>query len=142
MTEVPVMRAVQLVRQRPEMFFEGGRATMSELISLVSRDVASFKQFKVQIHRDGPYAMITSDCDWMVTERATLEELFDRFVLPSSARPNSHRSEVLLSAVCEGVLALGMNGNFSSGLEITEVPATMAEIAVSAVRALIWKFEE
>lgn len=142
MTEVPVMRAVELVRQRPDMFFEGGRATMSQLISLVLRDAACFEHFTVQIHRDGPYAMVSSDCDWMATERARLEELFDRFVLPLPARPNSHRSEVLLIAVCEGVLTLGASGNFSSGLKITDVPAALASLARTAVRAFIWKFEE
>ena len=65
-----VKNAVELIRSKPEMYFPNGVPTMEELISLVMRDVCGLGRIKARVARDGDFAMVCADADWMVTERA------------------------------------------------------------------------
>lgn len=114
---------------------------MSELIARVLQDVGGQVEFASEVWRKGPFAMVCANVDWMTSEHASFEELFDRFVLPTPKRVNAHRAEVLLVAVCDGVLAMGSGRTFSSNLELSDIPIEMAERAELATRALIWKYE-
>ena len=124
------------------MFFEGGNPTAKELLALVVKDLGEQGEFSASVYRSGLFSMVCANVDWLRSDSASFEQLFDRFVLPNTKRPNSHRAEVLLVAVCQGVLTIGQGGTFSRDLNMTEVPEDLARAAKLAARALIWKFSE
>ena len=142
MAELQVLSAIELIRRRPTMFFEGGVPTANELLSLVMKDLGEERGFSASVYRAGQFSMVCADVDWMKSNNASFDQLFDRFVLPNSNRPNTHRAEVLLVAVCQGMLTVGQGGAFSRDLQMTEVPEEFARAAKIATRALIWKFAE
>jgi hypothetical protein len=143
MSSIDTPRAVELIRAKPEMFFPGGKVTMAELISKVLRDVGGLSDVRAEVWRRSPFAMVAADMDWLRTDSARFEDLFDRFVSPTPARANSSRAEIFLAATCEGVLAIGGAGDrFSLRLTEGDVPPDFLDVAQVAVRALIWKLTE
>jgi len=140
MSGIAVISAEELVRSRPAMFFENGVPTAAELTAAVIRDLADVGEFNARIRQEGSFSMVASDVDWLTSKHASLEQLFDRFVLPNSGRVNAHRAEVLLASVCEGVLALGKAPPYSLKLELNDIPESFLEEARTATRCLIWKF--
>ncbi|HEY1710594.1 MAG TPA: hypothetical protein VGG10_20155 [Rhizomicrobium sp.] len=122
------------------MFFEGGAATASQLVSRVMEDIAGIPGIVSEVLNIGPFTMVAADWDWMITDQAKFEELFERFVIPTPMRPNSYRAEILLVAVCDGVITQGRCGSFALSLSSAELPAEMAEKLVSSARALVWRF--
>ena len=141
MSDIKVLRAIELVRQRPEMFFGADGPTMPQLISMVLQDVGGLPSVKSGVWRDGAFAMVCADVDWMATERAPLEHLFERFVLPTPVRVNGCRSEVLIAAVSDAFAVRGQP-SFSQGMTAADAPSEMVKRAANAARALIWKFTE
>jgi len=113
---------------------------MEELVSLVISDALSTSDMTCRIIKSGHFAIVLADFDWLETKRATVAQLFDRFVLPPSAKPNSHRAEVLLMAVCSGVITLGPAGNFSHNLELSDLPSSFSQQINNFERMLAWKF--
>ena len=112
---------------------------MDELVSLVVRDVALQSAFRCEIYREDRFALVISDHDWLKTPNATVAQLFDRFVIPPSGRPNCHRAEVLLAAVCSGVMTIGVSGDFSRSLDGSELPPPLAAKTGLGARMLAWK---
>jgi len=135
-----VRTAVEAVRKRPDMYFQDGVPTMEELISCVMSDVSGVGNIKAKLVRSGNFAGVSADVDWMYTERAAFGDLFERFVIPTPMRPNSHRAEVLLVSVCSGLLTQGQAGDFSIRLTWEDVPNAIRVEAGSA-RILIWRFD-
>lgn len=142
MSSIQVPSAIEMIRGQPELFFPDGKVTMAELISKVLRDVGGVPEVRADVWRSGPFTMVTADRDWMRSDRAEFEHLFDRFVPPTPPRANCSRAEVFLAATCEGVLAIGEKGSFSLGLTEEGVPPEMLRHARTAARSLIWKLSE
>jgi len=84
--------------------------------------------------------MVSADFDWLSTPRASVEQLFDRFVIPDDGGVNRHRAEVLLMAVCDGVMTVGANGTFFHRLSLSDLPPALSDRAKNAARALAWQF--
>jgi hypothetical protein len=139
MISVP-KNAIEAIRDRPDIYFTNGVPTMEELVSMVMRDVSGQRQIKAELVREGTFAMVSANVDWMATDRAAFEELFDRFVIPTPTVVNSFRSEVVLVAVCEGVFTQGTVGDFATGIGFEDVPGSLKERTSVAARTLIWRF--
>jgi hypothetical protein len=135
-----VRTAVELVRKRRDMYFEGGIPTMEGLISSVTQDVSGIGNVSAKVVRSGAFAGISADVDWMRTERASFHELFERFVIPTPMTPNSHRAEILLVAVCGGLLTEGEIGDLSMGLTWADVPDAV-KVETRPARILVWRFD-
>jgi hypothetical protein len=131
--------AVELVRARPDMFFSGPPSN-SQLASMVMEDVSGAGNCTVLWRCTGPLVTVAADIDWMITERASFEELWSRFVLPTPLRVNAHRSEVILSAMCQSVSTSGKAGGFSQGPSLPNPGDQFAELAGSSGRWLTWTF--
>ena len=107
------LSAVEQVRQRPSMFFWAGKPNAAELLEAVLRDVHG----RTSSHR-------------------LVEE--GRFHLVMV--PNSHRAEVLLNAVCDGVFTDGPAGVYGRVLRREDLPAPLLAEAHNSVRFLAWVF--
>jgi hypothetical protein len=55
---------------------------------------------------------------------------------------NTHRAEITILAVADGLLTVGIAGEFSFGLTLEDVPDAMKKAAAASTRALIWRFSE
>ncbi len=115
---------------------------MEELISMVMRDVAGVPRIAAEVVRDGEFAVVSADVDWMGIQRGMFEHLFESFVSPTPMRVNSFRHEVLIVAVSDGMLTHGVAGSFAKGLSVEEVPSRLAMSLDKAARTLIWRFSE
>jgi hypothetical protein len=138
---VPVLRAVELIKSRPDMYFEGSRPSIAELVALVMRDLADASSVDASVRVSESTAFIAASVDWMGTEKANFPDLWTRFVLPTPTRVNAHRSEVLLAAVCDGVRTEGRVGAFSIGGDVPVPDATMRDIAGRDGRWLAFRLE-
>lgn len=138
--KIEVLSAIEQIRTRPSMYFDNGVPTNAQLLSAVLMDLAEHKGFRAEVIRDGDFCLVGADVDWLITDRAPFEALFSRFVIPNARGPNTFRAEVLLAAVCEGILTLGHGENYSQRLSVSELPSSISAAAKGKVRTLIWKF--
>jgi hypothetical protein len=134
-----MLGALEQVRQRPAMFFGTGKANAEELLEAVLRDVRGRTQSHTLLE-EGRFHLVAADVDWLETPDAGVMDLFHRFVVPTPMVPNSHRAEVLLNAVSEGVITEGPAGNFARALALRDLPERLWAEARRATRFLAWRF--
>jgi hypothetical protein len=138
--DIEVVTAIEAIRRRPLMYFGAPRPRMAELISRVARD-AALPPAKVEIQREGDFALVCADVDWMPAKDGSIEYLFTSFNDPARRQATFFRGEILIAAVAECFVAIGEPA-FASGMTLTDAPAVLRERAERAARALIWKFRD
>lgn len=139
MPPIEVLSALELIRQRPSMFFRTGNANAEELLEAVLRDVQG-RTSSYRLVEEGRFHLVAADVDWLETTNASVMDLFHRFVIPTPMVPNSHRAEVLLNAVCDGVFTEGPAGVYGRIIRREDLPARLLVEAHNSVRFLAWVF--
>src|SRR5688572_28959508 len=137
--KIEVLTAVEQIRANPSMYFDRGVPTSGQLLAAGLTDLSEHAGLHAEIIQEGGFAFVGANVDWLKTERAPFEELFVRFVTSNARAPNTFRAEVLLAAMCDGILVLGEGTEYSKGLTL-KVPASIARATQSKIRSLIWKF--
>ncbi|UPT61874.1 MAG: hypothetical protein M0D54_15950 [Hyphomonadaceae bacterium JAD_PAG50586_4] len=111
---IRVVSALELIGQRPEMFFDTDSALINQLIELVVEDVTTTSNsVEYRVEASEQFTVTAADVDWMRADRAAFEELWTRVVAPTKFRVNSHRCEILLAAVCDAVPTDGEHGSMA-----------------------------
>jgi hypothetical protein len=138
--KIDVLTAVEQIRANPSMYFDRGVPTNSQLLAAVLTDLSEHTGFHAEVIQEGSFTFVGANVDWLKTDRVPFEELFVRFVTSNARAPNTFRAEVLLAAVCEGILVLGEGAAYSQGLTLERLPPTIASSAKTKLRSLVWKF--
>lgn len=140
---LPVVTALELIRKRPEMFFDAESPLMDQLIELVVEDVtAASNSVEYRVETSQHFTVIAADIDWMRADRAAFEELWTRFVVPTPVCVNSHRSEILLAAVCDAVRTDGAHGSIAFGQSLPSPSAQMCALAGTSGRWLAFRLSD
>lgn len=138
--KIEVLTAVEQIRANPSMYFDRGVPTNGQLLAAVLTDLSEHEGLYAEIIQEGGFTFVGANVDWLKTNRAPFEELFVRFVTSNVRAPNTFRAEVLLAAMCDGILVLGEGTEYSKDLTLKGVPASIARATQSKTRSLIWKF--
>ena len=144
MTEQPiaVLTALSFIRKRPALLFGAEGPSLDQLVALVLQDVmGSSSSVDCVVTTADSRAVIAANVDWMITDKASFEELWTRFVMPTPLRTNSHRSEVLLAGVCTSVQTQGVAGSIAFGPPLAEPDARMLAHAGESGRWLTFRFD-
>jgi hypothetical protein len=140
---IRVVTALEHVRKRPQMYFSADIPLMSQLVDLVIEDVTGPRtSVEYLVELSGSVAVIAAAVDWMQTDKAQFQELWTRFVIPTPVRINSHRSELLLAAVCDAVRTDGPGGSFGLGDRLAPPNARMLNLVGNAGRWLAFRLAE
>ena len=137
---ISVITALELIQKRPAMFFVADTPLMNQLVELVVEDVTalgSSVDYKVEV--SDRLAVIAANIDWMRTDKAAFDALWTCFVVPTPVRVNSHRSEILLAAVCDAVRTEGACGSMELGQNLPPPSAQMCALAGKSGRWLAFR---
>lgn len=133
----------QLVRERPDMFFEGGVATGERFLADVLQDVRdTTPDADVRVFQRGDIYAVSASQDWLVDDKAPFADLFGYLIPKGQVRANAHRAEYMLVICAQGVLATGRAPRFERGLSEADIPGDIRDEIVTAERSLVWRFNQ
>jgi hypothetical protein len=104
---------MEIMKKNPKMYLNGCETPTGELLAarLIS-DLVYLKSLPAHVAVFERWWVITSDKDWLsaLSPPADTKSAFWMIVPLPQAGPNSHRSEVLLTAFADAVVTCGQEG--------------------------------
>jgi hypothetical protein len=98
---------IEHIRGHPDLYLPGGRADPAYLASRLAGDALMLGAGRVELSHDGCWWWVAADRDWMDHDQAFPgRDAFSQIVPFPEAGVNSMRSEVLLTAFAEQVVAV------------------------------------
>jgi hypothetical protein len=102
---------IGFVRRNPPMFLGGMKRAVGEhLAARMLSDLIWSRALPAHVNRLDQWWEVSSAMDWLATQDGIGIDAFARIVPFPVAGPNSHHSEILLTAFAEAIVTSGSDG--------------------------------